>query len=66
MASCICDIPDGCGGTGALYCEGCGGDLCVCPCGGDLGPCPGCDECDGTGEDYDDIDDGYYPATEDL
>lgn len=63
---CMCELPSDCGGTGALVCEGCGGDLCVCPCGGDLGPCPGCDECDGALEDWDAIDDGYDPASEDL
>lgn len=34
MSKCVCEYPDGCGGTGALCCEGCGGDQCVCPCGG--------------------------------
>jgi hypothetical protein len=62
--ACICDIPDGCGGTGNLYCEGCGGDLCVCPGGGDLGPCPGCDDCDGEAEDWDDYDDYQIPEDE--
>lgn len=44
MSACICDWPDGCGGIGMLYCEGCGGDLCVCLCGGES-ECYGCEEC---------------------
>lgn len=64
--TCICEIPAGCGGMGILYCDGCGGDICVCPCGGDLGPCPGCDDCDGAREDWDESDDGYDPSQEDL
>lgn len=42
---CICEWEDGCGGTGVIYCAGCGGDQCVCQCGGEL-PCGGCEECD--------------------
>lgn len=30
QGECICDFPEGCVGNGVLYCEGCGGDLCVC------------------------------------
>lgn len=41
---CICDWEDGCGGTGTLYCTGCGGDQCVCRCGGEM-PCFGCEDC---------------------
>jgi hypothetical protein len=41
---CICEWPDGCGGLGAIFCEGCGGDVCVCCCGGES-ECFGCDEC---------------------
>lgn len=41
---CMCEWPDGCVGTGTLYCDGCGGDQCLCRCGGEL-PCDGCDEC---------------------
>jgi len=59
---CICDFPRDCGGLGVLFCEGCGGDLCVCRCGGQE-DCPGCDSCatdldlddwDGESEDVDD------------
>lgn len=58
MSECICEWPDGCGGTGALDCEGCGGDICVCKCGGYL-PCGGCDEC--PGDDYEESElDGFY------
>lgn len=54
--TCICEWPDDCGGIGTIYCDGCGGDQCVCRCGGEL-PCPGCDECPdlepfGDDEDY--------------
>ena len=55
MSACICEWPDGCGGTRTLYCDGCGGDQCVCRCGGEM-PCVGCDECPGD-DDYDDWDD---------
>lgn len=41
---CICEWADGCGGVGTVFCEGCGGDLCVCLCGGEV-PCRGCLEC---------------------
>lgn len=54
MSACMCELPDGCGGTGHLYCDGCGGDQCVCICGGDLGECPGCDDCEGLDVDEDD------------
>lgn len=53
--SCICEWPDGCGGLGVIYCDGCGGDQCVCQCGGEC-ECYGCDEC--PDDDYcDDQDD---------
>lgn len=26
---CMCDWPEGCGGTGVLFCDGCGGDICA-------------------------------------
>ncbi len=41
---CECEWPARCGQMG-LQCEGCGGDLCVCPCGGESA-CFGCDDCD--------------------
>lgn len=41
---CLCEWPDGCNGTGTLYCDGCGGDICVCICGGWM-ECPGCEYC---------------------
>lgn len=47
---CICEWPDGCAGLGVLYCDGCGGDLCVCGCGGES-QCFGCDECEGIDSD---------------
>lgn len=53
MSACICEWPDGCGGIGTLYCDGCGGDQCVCFCGGEF-PCDGCDECAGAERDLDD------------
>jgi len=31
---CCCEFDDTCGGSGMLYCRGCGGDLCICLCGG--------------------------------
>jgi hypothetical protein len=43
---CICDWPDSCGGSGMLFCDGCGGDLCVCTCGGEM-ECLGCADCEG-------------------
>ena len=50
---CICDFPlESCGGLGVIYCEGCGGDLCVCICGGEI-ECSGCAECAGDADDYD-------------
>jgi hypothetical protein len=58
---CICDFPKDCAGLGVLFCDGCGGDLCVCRCGGEM-DCPGCECCattldlddwDGEGEDVD-------------
>ena len=51
---CICDFPRDCAGLGMLLCEGCGGDMCVCPCGGDM-DCPGCEAC-ATDLDLDDWD----------
>jgi hypothetical protein len=51
VSSCICDWPTDCGGLGAICCEGCGGDICVCRCGGEMA-CPGCEYCDGAEEDY--------------
>lgn len=49
---CMCEFPNTCGGTGVLYCDGCGGDQCVCTCGGE-GECIGCEECEGTDDDED-------------
>lgn len=47
--SCICEWPEDCGGIGILFCEGCGGDQCVCTCGGEQA-CFGCEECEGLDE----------------
>jgi hypothetical protein len=47
---CMCEWPDGCCGTGTLYCDGCGGDICVCRCGGEM-PCFGCEWCEGVDAD---------------
>ena len=58
--SCMCEWPDGCGGIGTLYCEGCGGDQCVCRCGGEI-PCDGCEECEGI---FDADDDEYFDDEE--
>ena len=55
---CMCEFPETCGGLGALICDGCGGDLCVCICGGEI-ECPGCAECN-YGE-YNDDDDQMLP-----
>jgi hypothetical protein len=40
---CICEWPSHCGGLGMIFCEGCGGDCCVCECGGEA-ECFGCPE----------------------
>lgn len=40
---CICEFPPTCGGFGAVFCDGCGGDFCVCTCGGEMA-CD-CDMC---------------------
>lgn len=57
----MCEFQSECGGTGTLYCAGCGGDLCVCRCGGerDCDGCWACDPDDFDGDDYpeDDCDD---------
>lgn len=50
---CMCEWPEGCGGLGVVFCDGCGGDLCVCQCGGEM-ECDGCDECQTIG--YDEMD----------
>lgn len=42
---CCCEWPSDCGGHGFVYCQGCGGDLCICLCGGHS-ECFGCDMCD--------------------
>lgn len=53
---CICSFPETCGGLGIVFCDGCGGDLCVCTCGGER-DCD-CEMCgqnlDGYGDDGDD------------
>lgn len=57
MTECICEFPEGCAGNGVLYCEGCGGDLCVCAAchGGGEMECPGCEDCyGGCDEEYGD------------
>ena len=55
--TCGCEWELGCGDTGYLHCEGCGGDACICACGGEL-ECDGCAECcdpfEGKVEDPDD------------
>jgi len=56
VSRCICEYPPTCSGDGALYCQGCGGDLCVCrACGGSgmsIGiECQGCDDCIDRSED---------------
>jgi hypothetical protein len=48
---CICEFPSRCGGLGMLYCDGCGGDQCICICGGES-ECFGCPDCEGN-DDYD-------------
>jgi hypothetical protein len=47
-------LESGCGGTGSLNCH-CGGDLCVCHYHGET-ECPGCTECEGPDDDFDDRD----------
>lgn len=42
---CMCIWPDECGGTGILYCKGCGGDQCICKCCGER-ECGGCFWCE--------------------
>jgi hypothetical protein len=64
MNNCICEWQDGCGGTGVLKCEGCGGDQCCCNCGGEV-ECPGCDDCEaGFCEDDDYNPDAEYDRKE--
>lgn len=53
---CICTFPSDCGGLGVVFCDGCGGDLCVCPCGGER-ECD-CDMCGVGNGDNDDYPDG--------
>jgi hypothetical protein len=53
---CICDFPDTCGGLGAVFCNGCGGDICVCTCGGERA----CD-CEMCGQDFGGYDDDSGP-----
>lgn len=55
---CICVWPDGCGGSGALECGGCGGDLCVCRAcyGHGEMDCHGCGDCEGEPDGLDDWD----------
>lgn len=50
LGACMCDYPESCGGSGALQCDGCGGDLCICVCGGEI-DCHGCEDCDDQSED---------------
>lgn len=45
-------LSDTCGGSGTLNCL-CGGDQCVCHWHGEI-ECPGCADCEGDEEDYDD------------
>lgn len=62
MSECICDYPEDCNGAGVLYCEGCGGDFCVCAACGMQGEaeCFGCDSCDAMQDDWDD--EPLFPA----
>lgn len=63
MVDCICDWPDSCEGVGTIFCEGCGGDQCVCACGGELS-CTGCGQCpDDDPDDYDG-DEDFDPDSE--
>lgn len=56
---CICRFPTACGGLGIVFCDGCGGDLCVCPCGGQM-------DCDCEMCAYgDDLDDDYEATPND-
>lgn len=43
---------DTCGGTGFVYCY-CGGDICVCHHHGQEIECPGCEDCEGDLDDWD-------------
>jgi len=56
MAECVCEFGWECSGLGTIYCDGCGGDQCICRCGGEI-ECPGCAYCgdgdDFCGDDYD-------------
>jgi hypothetical protein len=55
MSECICEFPEGCAGLGVLYCDGCGGDICVCGACNGAGEvsCEGCEDCDSGGDqDY--------------
>jgi hypothetical protein len=45
MSDCVCEFGLACNGTGTIFCDGCGGDLCICLCGGEM-PCEGCLYCD--------------------
>ena len=56
MPSCCCEFPDTCGGFGAVFCDGCGGDLCVCPCGGSR-DCE-CEMCRAGDDEWDEREDG--------
>lgn len=55
MSQCICEFPEGCAGLGAIFCDGCGGDICVCAACDGAGQieCEGCEDCD-RGEDFGD------------
>jgi hypothetical protein len=41
----MCDWDHACSGSGVIYCQGCGGDICVCTCGGERS-CEGCEWCE--------------------
>ncbi len=55
---CICDFPVDCDGGGVVFCEGCGGDFCVClACAGHgESECDGCAWCAGDEDDRCDVD----------
>ena len=55
---CMCDWPEECNGLGIIYCDGCGGDLCICSCAGEM-ECHGCENCDDGRDPDDDYDEPW-------